>query len=354
MIRILVIGALGDSISHRLRSYLGGSAAIEFARGPAAGIRELDATPPDAIIIADDVGSPRVEAVVAAIRQRPVGQLMPLVLVCPLPQDMPVAQKVRALGISGWLSTEASAVEMVDVLARELDVPSSTLLRGPRPEDAGPAMAPAPQGHVGPRTQPMGAISGARAPSQTPAGYGAPPAAPAPHSYAPVPPAYEPPGHAGQSPYASHSALHPGALHPATSPTPGYTDAGHPHDYAPGYVDEADQTYYRDRRTLFPARDARTSEAQGVDVEAIVRKLRAVRHEDYYAMLEIPRGAEGQTVREAFHRLYTRFDPSQVDFQVAYRYEAELGEIRDALEDAWAVLGDGDVREKYLVHTLRK
>jgi DnaJ-class molecular chaperone len=98
----------------------------------------------------------------------------------------------------------------------------------------------------------------------------------------------------------------------------------------------------------------RQDDQDRVDQETIKRKLRAVRHEDYYAILELRRGAEGAVVREAFHRLYRRFDSREIDFELAHRFEEELGELRDALEDAWAVLGDSKLRESYLEYTTRR
>ena len=85
----------------------------------------------------------------------------------------------------------------------------------------------------------------------------------------------------------------------------------------------------------------------------IRRKLKAVRHEDYYAILEIRRGAESQTVREAFHRLTALYDPAHLEFEVAHKFQDELDEIRDALEDAFAVLGDPELREPYLKSTVK-
>jgi preprotein translocase subunit Sec63 len=102
---------------------------------------------------------------------------------------------------------------------------------------------------------------------------------------------------------------------------------------------------------FFPRRDREASDE--IAPERIRRKLRAVRHEDYYAILELRRGADGPAIREAYRRQIESFAPSRLPPDLAHKYLAELHEIRDALEDAWAVLGDASLREAYLAHTTR-
>ena len=77
------------------------------------------------------------------------------------------------------------------------------------------------------------------------------------------------------------------------------------------------------------------------------RKLREVRHEDYYTILEVRRGAETPVIKQAYMRLVARYEPSGLDFELAHRYYGEISEILDALEDAWAVLGDNTLRQQY-------
>ena len=103
-----------------------------------------------------------------------------------------------------------------------------------------------------------------------------------------------------------------------------------------------------DRASLFPARATAAPEAQ-VNAESIRHKLKQVRHEDYYVILEVRRGAEGTTIKQAYQRLMTRFDPQGLEFEVSRQFFHELAEIRDAFEDAWAVLGEPRLRQAYSV-----
>ena len=91
-----------------------------------------------------------------------------------------------------------------------------------------------------------------------------------------------------------------------------------------------------------------------LDADAIRRKLRAVRHEDYFVILEVGRGAETTAIREAFYRLTRLFDLRSAPFEVASEFEPELLEISDAIEDAWAVMGDPDLRRVYIDETSRR
>ena len=96
------------------------------------------------------------------------------------------------------------------------------------------------------------------------------------------------------------------------------------------------------------AREVRRGE---VSEEILLRKLKEVRHEDYFTILEIRRGAEGAVIRQAYQRMIGRYDPDRLDFELVHRHYQALSEIRDALEDAWAVLGDPELRRRYMAHS---
>ncbi|RVU42605.1 hypothetical protein EA187_15570 [Lujinxingia sediminis] len=290
MIRLLIIGRPGSQWADRLHRLELQDLEIDHERLPSAGIRRFEASPADLIIIADDQGGERVEILAGAIRSRPLGQLVPLILVCPLPDPERVQATCDTLDLVAWLPPETGAETLITRIGSALDV---SLRSEPPPTSPAPSEA---QTHLEPPEQPA-----------TPAPTGAPPSEPS-------------------------RVFRAGGL------TLEALDTG--------------ATRRVDRDQIFPQRDYAHPEAS-VDAEVIRRKLRAVRHEDYYAILEVRRGADTQPIREAFHRLYARFDPRHIDFQIAHAFEDALMEIRDALEDAWAVLGDPTLREPYLRHTLR-
>ncbi len=81
--------------------------------------------------------------------------------------------------------------------------------------------------------------------------------------------------------------------------------------------------------------------------------LRKVRHEDYFTILGVRRSAGNEQVQIAYSSLAFRFEPSKVDFDLRRSFMDELAEISDALEDAWAVLGDHALRQTYIESTTR-
>ncbi|MFU8802800.1 MAG: DnaJ domain-containing protein [Bradymonadaceae bacterium] len=277
MIRLLIIGRPGAAWAQRIKETVGEAVEVDTARLPSAGIRQFDTTPPDAILIADDRGGERVETLVQAIRNRPLGQLVPVVLLCPLPLEGDIEEKLSELDLLGWLPLEASVHELWRIIDDELDLSESM--------EASQVDAPTSR------------------PSPT------------------------------DSPEQDSKSSSPGQI---------FLEP----------LDESEENLSTKRRSIFPTRGG--FQVGRLDAETIDRKLKEVRHQDYYAVLEVRRGAESQTVREAFHQLVARFDPQAMDFEIAHRYQNELDEIHDALEDAWAVLGDPDLRQPYLTHTLRK
>lgn len=298
MLRILIIGRESAAWADRLEARGGDQLELDTARLPAAGLRQFEATPPDALVVVDTSSSRRTATLIAAIRERPIGQLIPVIAIAPPPGDEDAAE------VDAWLSPHTD----VDGLAGALE------------ESLGVELAP---------SQDAGAEHGSLDEATRPRS-----------------------GRDDGQGYPSREQTTPSPSHPGGS---GGADS-------PAYfIEEIDEPFDKPRRlkreSIFGSRAGRPheqpSEQARVDEEAVKRKLRAVRHEDYYAILELRRGAEGAVVREAFHRLVRRFDAREIDFEVARRFEDELAEIHDALEDAWAVLGDPKLREAYLKHTTR-
>lgn len=90
-----------------------------------------------------------------------------------------------------------------------------------------------------------------------------------------------------------------------------------------------------------------------VTPEAIRRKLRQARHEDYYTLMDVRKGVDELQIEQAYRRLRGRFEPTRLPRPLADRHFHELQEICDALDDAFAVLAAGDLREAYLRSVLQ-
>jgi hypothetical protein len=84
-----------------------------------------------------------------------------------------------------------------------------------------------------------------------------------------------------------------------------------------------------------------------IDATEVETKLQQVRHQSYFAILEVEPQASAAAIRDAFETLRRRFSREKVPDDVARRFPAELDEIRDAVEDAWAVLGNETLRRQY-------
>lgn len=314
MIRVLIIGRTASAWAERLGGAVGSAVEWDVARLPSAGIRQLEETPPDLVIIADEAGGQRVETLIAAIRNRPIGQLLALLLLCPQPSAAEVIEKIDSLELGGWLPADASIREVIREIEQTLDVVLGV-------ESGGDPKAESMFGDFSESVDSRSVDSS--------------------RETFPV--------RVSTSDYL----LEPLGFEGGREDSGASRDVYSPFGEAEKPVSSALSTGSVERRSMFPSR-ASTGFDGGLDSESVMRKLKDVRHEDYYAVLEIRRGAESQTVREAFYRLYARFDPQKVDFELSHRYHAEFGEIRDALEDAWAVLGDPELREPYLAHTVRK
>ncbi len=91
-----------------------------------------------------------------------------------------------------------------------------------------------------------------------------------------------------------------------------------------------------------------------VNGDVIRLKLRQIRHEDYFSILDLRKSADISSIEQSFQLLRRRFEASRVAAPLADRHHNELREICDALEDAFAVLSNTDLREDYLRALLQR
>lgn len=300
--RLMLVGRQAKGLSERLSERLSAQVELDVVRLPAEAIRRFDELPPDALLVCDEAGGGKVASLVKAIKNRPLGQLVPLLLVCPQPptQDEAVAL-ARELDLHAWLDPEVSASELGRVLAQELEVPYEQIV-------SEESASKAERGEL------------AQASNAFDAGY-----------------LIEPLSDDEEDVEADHSS----SLEPlAPSPNPSVEAAPVP------YLERHAPVAALDRAQLFPAR-MQPRQAGKVTIDVIRRKLKEARHEDYYTILEVRRGVDGAMVRQAYQLLMSRFDPETLDFELARRFYHELAEIRDAFEDAYAVLGDPTLRASY-------
>lgn len=240
MVQVLLIGDDADDWAERLGGVASQNLQLEAASRPAAGIRSFASTPPDAVVIVADDADRRVAAVIDALRERPLAELIPILVVAPE-------------GDSSF------------------DPPVSAHLSG----DADP-------------TDLRAALEEALETELTP-----------------------------DSPQAAAE-----------------TTDGEAASYLDGDV------------VLEPLDDESTAETP-VDDDAIDQMLQIVRHDDYFAILDVPHSADAQHIRQAYHRRRRRFAPDELDVQLVERRRGALDEIRDALDDAFAVLADPELRKRH-------
>ena len=277
---LLIIGHPADDWADKLGTVTGDDVQIEAARLPSAGIRQFESMPADLLIIADEQGGSRVEILVRALRKRPLGQLVPILLLCPPPEERSKQEAVEALDLVGWHSVQASPETVLSTIE---DTLGANLHRADTTDKN------------------------------------------------------------SDVPKASPDQKNSGAV--------SYFDG----DIVLEPMDESAPPHRIEHGTAFQNSSLHGDAArQALGADEVKRTLKAVRHEDYYVILDVRRGAEGQTIREAFHRLMARFDPNSLDFQILRKFQDEIDEIRDALEDAFAVLGDPELRQAYLQRTVRR
>ncbi len=281
MVRVLLMGRLALEWAAALEDAGADAFALSTARLPAEGIRALEETPPDAVVVTSKDAGVRVRTLVQAIRARPLGALTPILLVCPAPDGGLQAHEVaHELGVEAFLTLESTGHELLLAISEALELSEAEL--------APPASTPDP----------------------------------------------------ATTPRAAEDVV-------IEDLSDFIVEEVGPDHFTPATTRPVSSV---SRASLFPVRAQRVRPG-ALDAGALRRKLKEVRHEDYYTILEVRRGAEGPVIRQAYQRLVARFDPEALDFELTQRFFRELDEIRDALEDAWAVLGEPSLRDRYMAAT---
>lgn len=103
-------------------------------------------------------------------------------------------------------------------------------------------------------------------------------------------------------------------------------------------------------RTGEPLAPLGAADPEALDHARLEERLRLVREADYFEVLGLTRDANAADVRRAQRELQAAFSDAAVEAAVLAERAADLSEIRDALEDAAALLGEDDLRLAYLAH----
>ncbi len=288
--RLLIIGPHAVNTSKTLKEHSGDLLTIEATKLPAQGIRMFEQTPPDAILITSPTHGGAARALISAITSRPLGQLIPLLVMSPRPESVASPEEIATeLGVNTWLPQDTSAYHILSSLADLLDM--TELLSVPLPaEPSAPESSPPP-----------------------------------------LPPRFDPDKQEMLRQETAPTREVLVTVDPGAGPLPGTQPA----------------VARVERQSLFPVRSIPTKEGE-LSEEMVRRKLKEVRHEDYFTILEVRRGAETPVIKDAYMRIMARYDGARLDFELVHRCYQELAEIGDAIEDAWAVLGDNDLRRRYL------
>ena len=87
--------------------------------------------------------------------------------------------------------------------------------------------------------------------------------------------------------------------------------------------------------------------ANGVDARRIEARLIDVRHQDYFAVLGLRSNATEYEVERAYRRALSEFSADNFSPSLSQSYREALSEIRRVLDDAYEVLRDNRLRERY-------
>ena len=87
--------------------------------------------------------------------------------------------------------------------------------------------------------------------------------------------------------------------------------------------------------------------ANGVDARRIEARLIDVRNQDYFAVLGLRSNATEYEVERAYRRALTEFSGDNFSPTLSQSYREALSEIRRVLDDAYEVLRDNRLRERY-------
>jgi hypothetical protein len=287
VIRLLVIGRRAGAWVDALSTWERDDVAVDAAERPAEGIRTFDDVSPDMVAIADPPESHRIEPLVEAIRQRPLGQLVPVAILGEIEREF-----------DDELERASNPRELRRLVLSAFELEGGGLEADTEPEVDSP------------RETQTAELEEVDADEPTP-----------------------PSGHderIERDGYVVEPLDDLGSNEASSS--------------------ELDETAELERRPASPDASAET----GADEAAIERKLRTVRHDDYFSILGVERSADTRDVLEAHRRLRRQFRASNIDEPLVREYADALDEIADALDDAKAVLGDETLREQYLEATTRK
>lgn len=307
MIRLLIIGRDAEKWRQNLGHWEDRSIEIETEALPAAGVRNFSETTPDAVGIAEPDRSPRIEPIATAIRERPLGRIVPI-----LTFGTPYRGEAD-LDLAGSVGADQGAEALVGVLEDLLEV----------------SLDPPPE-------SPAGESAESQRRDDLALGGSADPGGGMPDGTELSSPSGDARERAGDERLARELAADQKRVEvEGAVEYPDYTieplEEGEEEGVQSGVTADGDGT---------PA-----------EPEEIRRKLEEVRHENYFEVLNLAPTADGDEVRAAHRRLRRRFEPGRLDAETAGRYEAELDEIRDAFDDARAVLGDDELRAAYRAKT---
>jgi hypothetical protein len=84
-----------------------------------------------------------------------------------------------------------------------------------------------------------------------------------------------------------------------------------------------------------------------VDTQRVLHRHGVVREGDYFACLGADPSATPHEIDQAYRQAFLQFSPENLHPRVVERYDAELGEIREVLREAHAVLMDDGLRSRY-------
>ena len=87
--------------------------------------------------------------------------------------------------------------------------------------------------------------------------------------------------------------------------------------------------------------------ANGVDARRIEARLLDVRHQDYFSVLGLRSNATEYEVERAYRRALSEFSADNFSPSLSQSYREALSEIRRVLDDAYEVLRDNRLRERY-------
>ena len=312
MIRLLIIGGDAEQWREELTGWIGESFEVDIEARPAAGIRHFSETSPDAVAVAEPDGSGNLGPVVEAIRERPLGQVVPIVVLGPsrLEDDLP-----RVADVVGQ---RAGPGELIRRLESNLDV---EIAEEPR--------------HAQSTSDPDIEVDRSEREDDGP-------------TYVST---EIPTVQAGQ---AEPSEMSPRGGRPERREAPDREAEGEAVDHRDYVIEPLDDGAIGEESAADPAGSSGGADAASTpDAADIRRKLKEVRHEDYFVILDVSRSVGGEGVREAYRGMKAQYRVGNFDIHLAEKFEAELDEINDALDDARAVLGDEQLREAYLDRTTR-